>query len=201
MKYAEINKRYTEVVAEYIGKGYIINSSTMSGSQGEISKVDMTDGKKVIRVLMEDFREYNDCHDLEGIRIIVGLAGDDTTPNSGRQLDTIWNNRLEVVSCEKFYEIGAHGRRNKFYGTRDEAIASETLRHGRWKSRQNDQSYQMPDAARDIALRYVRRQPRCKSAKLSDIEDVSIRFTTRPLSGEVKKEYIIKAKGVSYRLR
>ena len=31
MKYADINKRYTESVAEYISKVYAINTATMSG--------------------------------------------------------------------------------------------------------------------------------------------------------------------------
>ena len=42
MKYAEINKRYTEIVSEYISKGYILNTATMAGSQGEIASVDLT---------------------------------------------------------------------------------------------------------------------------------------------------------------
>lgn len=35
MKYIDINKRYTEIVTEYMARGYIINTRTMSGSQGE----------------------------------------------------------------------------------------------------------------------------------------------------------------------
>ena len=29
MKFADINKRFTEIVAEYIAKGYTINTKTM----------------------------------------------------------------------------------------------------------------------------------------------------------------------------
>ena len=36
MKYADINAIFTAKVAEYIGNGYVINSASMSGHQGEI---------------------------------------------------------------------------------------------------------------------------------------------------------------------
>lgn len=32
MNYAEINNRFTQVVAEYLSKGYIINTASMGGS-------------------------------------------------------------------------------------------------------------------------------------------------------------------------
>lgn len=31
MKYAEINKRYTEIVSEYMAAGYTLNTATMTG--------------------------------------------------------------------------------------------------------------------------------------------------------------------------
>lgn len=58
MKYADINKRYTEIVSEYMAAGYTLNSSTMSGSQGEIASIDLTDGKAIIRVLVSRFNDW-----------------------------------------------------------------------------------------------------------------------------------------------
>ena len=55
MKFADINKRYTEIVNEYIAKGYTINTATMSGSQGEIAKIDFTDGTEIIRIRVASF--------------------------------------------------------------------------------------------------------------------------------------------------
>lgn len=52
MKYIDINQKFTAKVAEYIAKGYTINTATMSGSQGEVAHVDLTDGKQVVRVLL-----------------------------------------------------------------------------------------------------------------------------------------------------
>jgi len=50
MKFETINRKFTEVVSEWIGKGYAFNTATMGGSQGEIAKVDLTDGKEIIRI-------------------------------------------------------------------------------------------------------------------------------------------------------
>lgn len=36
MKYIDINQKFTAKVAEYIAKGYTINTATMSGSQGDL---------------------------------------------------------------------------------------------------------------------------------------------------------------------
>ena len=45
MKYIDINQRFTAKVAEYIAKGYTINTATMSGSQGEVAHVDLARGR------------------------------------------------------------------------------------------------------------------------------------------------------------
>lgn len=55
MKYIDINKRFTEIVSEYIAAGYTLNTASMNGSEGEISKVDLTDGKEILRVLVRRF--------------------------------------------------------------------------------------------------------------------------------------------------
>ena len=50
MKYADINKRYTETVSEYLARGYTINTRTMTGSQGDYAHIDLTDGTEVVRI-------------------------------------------------------------------------------------------------------------------------------------------------------
>lgn len=54
----EIQKAYTEKVNEYLAKGMQINTGTMSGSQGEICKIDLTDGSSIYRIRLERDREY-----------------------------------------------------------------------------------------------------------------------------------------------
>lgn len=51
MKYIDINRKFTETVSSYIAQSYIINTASMSGSQGEIAHIDLTDGKQLLSVL------------------------------------------------------------------------------------------------------------------------------------------------------
>ena len=55
MKYAEINKKFTEKVAEYLSMGYSFNTRTMAGRVCSGSKVDLTDGNEIIRRAVADF--------------------------------------------------------------------------------------------------------------------------------------------------
>ena len=105
MKYADINRRFTEIVAEWLAKGYSINTASMSGSQGETAKIDLTDGKEIVRILVDRFSDY--AANVEGVEIIVGKALDaDVRPNNNDNWATLWNNRLEVLQQERFFKIG-----------------------------------------------------------------------------------------------
>ena len=100
--YADINRDFSAIVAEYIAKGYIINTGTMSGSQGEVAHVDLTDDKEIIRVvLMYNFIPWPE----KEYTIIVGRARPNAVPNLRMtEADTIWNNELEVLSSTAYAE-------------------------------------------------------------------------------------------------
>ena len=139
MKFAEINKRYTEIVAEYISKGYTINSGTMGGSQGEIARVDLTDGNSIIRVLVCNEVEHNEkYHRLDTCQIIVGRCTENVKINDNDTWSTIWNNRLEVILCEKFYKLSRHSSTGTEYGTKEEAEIAEKKRVQRFYNRSTD---------------------------------------------------------------
>lgn len=133
MKFVDINKRFTEIVAEYIAKGYTFNAGTMSGHQGEIAKVDLTNGEEVLRIVI-DHISSSDNYWLEGLRIAVGRCTDDVTPNAGQYLQTLWTDHCEFILEECFYEINVRGR-EKFYGTYDEAVAAHELQRKRYEAR------------------------------------------------------------------
>ena len=80
MKYIDINQKFTAKVAEYIAKGYTINTATMSGSQGEVAHVDLTDGKQVVRVLLDSFTEYDSFYSLSVLVIVVGTPAVNVVP-------------------------------------------------------------------------------------------------------------------------
>ena len=162
MKHTEIEAIFTAKVTEYIQKGYIFNLTTMSGSQGEIGSVDLRNENEVIRILLENKREYDREARLEREMVVLTVGRWNGTIEDGRPFDsmgaTIWNSRLEVVEQRMFYQIN---RRSDFY-TEDKEAYDAMLR------KQNDRcearggyirrdDRQLPDWAKKIAKRYIKR--------------------------------------------
>lgn len=115
MKFADINRRYTEVVAEYMAKGYTINAGTMSASQGEICHIDLTDGVEIIRVYMDSFYRWKDKL-ADGIVIAVGRSKEAVAPNMSKDMGGIvWTNRLEVITEEPFFKVSTDSDGEKIY--------------------------------------------------------------------------------------
>lgn len=189
MKYVDINKRYTEIVAEYIGKGYAINTATMSGSQGETAKVDLTNGTEIIRVMIDTFSDW--MNSLNGVEITVGKVTDeDVHPHSNSDWATIWNNRLEILSTERFYKIGEDRRHGTFYGSEAEAKAVVTIRRSRYFLRESARKTEnITEKAMEIAKRIIRREFGVKRICEADIKVSKCNGT-----------YTIGYKGKAYRL-
>ena len=153
MKFEQINRKFTETVAEWMAKGYIVNTATMSGSQGEIGKIDLTDGKEIIRVVLDNIskpwvaigkREYS----FDGVELAVGRITDKVQPNSHDTWGTAWTSNMEVLSSEVFYEIG-RGKRDgsQWYGTKEEARAQQDKHWSRYFNRKIEKHEDLPDAA------------------------------------------------------
>lgn len=169
MKYSDINKKYTEIVSEYMAKGYVINTGSMSGSQGEIAKIDFTDGKQIIRVVISKFHDYNLY--IDGVEIVVGIAKDNVKPNRYDSWDTIWNNNLEILYCERFYEIGSNRNRETFYGTKEEAEAAKEIKYKRYRYTDYDKKvYYTSEKAMEIAKRVVRNNMGVKRIRENEIK-------------------------------
>lgn len=171
MKFAEINKRYTEIVAEYISKGYTINAGTMSGSQGEMAHIDLTDGNEIIRVLVcnktehdEEYRRIDTC------QIIVGKCSDTNIVinSEDRMSYTIWNGRLEVILCEKFYQLSRFSSKSTEYGTKEEAEIAERKRVQRYRNRSTDR-IDLTDKYLELGKQIAKRVWNKKKISSSDI--------------------------------
>ena len=189
MKYADINTRYTAIVAEYMAKGYTINTRSMCGSQGDYAHIDLTDGAEVIRIMADTFHEWADIS-LNGLEIIVGRADSEVIPHSENDYHTLWNNRLDIISKERFYEIGADRYHGKFYGTLEDATAAQLLRRQRYMNRHQDSGSQdISPKAMEVAKRIIRREFGVKRICEADIK-VSKHDGT----------YTIGYKGKAYRL-
>lgn len=85
MKFIDINRKFTAAVSSYMAQGYYINAASMSGSQGEIAHIDLTDGKQIVRVLLDSFTEWEDYNQLEGLKLVVGIAADNVKPNDNQR--------------------------------------------------------------------------------------------------------------------
>lgn len=170
MNYADINKRYTEIVVEYMIKGYTINSASMSGSQGETSKVDLTNGSEIIRVMVDTFSDWS--AGTEGVEIIVGRSLDsDVVPNSNSGWATIWNNKLEILKQERFFKIGEDRHHGTYYGTEEEAKAAKAKKLNRYISRESSRRTEnITDKAMEIAKRIIRREFGIKRICEADIK-------------------------------
>jgi len=211
MKFESINKRYTEKVAEYLAQGWYINSASMAGHQGEISKIDLTNGTDIIRIMLDSgtvrTTENGHYYYLERVALVVGLSQPENRvrPNSSSNFDTIWNERLDILYCEEFYEIG-RGRYEKWYGTREEAKAQQDMQRERmYRSAVNSREdvTENPKIAA-VILRAVRREKGMKTVTAKEIERITRRHTESGLRYEVRvrgKDVTIRSGGATWASR
>lgn len=189
MKYADINAKYTAIVTEYLAKGYIINTRSMCGSQGDYAHIDLTDGTEVIRIMVDTFHEWTDIT-LDGLEIIVGRADSEVIPNCENDYYTLWNSRLDIISRERFYQIGEDRRNGKFYGTLEEATAAQQLKFKRYiANRQTSKPEDITAKAMEIAKRIIRRE-----FKVKRINEAKVTVT------KCNGSYAINYNGKVYRL-
>ena len=182
----DIRRIYTEKVAELLAKGYILHPETMSGSQGEMAHIDLTNGFEILRVLIETSLSFDGYGDILTIR--VGRCMDEIRGS----WHTIWNNRLETLSEIKLAKIS-----DNFYTTPEKGMRMAEVRLSRydWRVHNRDQRTELGDAYKLVALRWLRRQPRMKTCRLEDI-DRMVKLTRK----DKLVCYEITAKGKEYRL-
>ena len=167
MNQNDINRVFTDKVTELIGQGYQINPATMGGSQGEIGKVDLRKGDEIIRVLLGTSTDYD--QNLDCIHLMVGRCTDCIRIDRFESIgNTIWNNNLEILFEIKFAKIGEN-----FFTDMETGALMRKKRHLRWKERQMPSRRDLPDSFKSAALHYLRRQPRMKTCKLSEIDRVT----------------------------
>ena len=168
----DINRKFTEIVSNYIRRGFTINIGTMGGSQGEEGRVDLTNGESVIRVLLDRFVDYGELA-LDGYEIVVGTATDDVKPNEYGHV-VIWNSRLDVIEHHKFYFVsnssyGTYGK--KFFGDEAAAKAAAEKRFERCsRKRKVNERKQFAGKALKIAESVVRRHMGIKNVSKDKLE-------------------------------
>lgn len=160
MKMNEINKIYSDKVAEYLAKGYTIHPVSMGGSQGEICKIDLYKGDELIRIWMSDEScRWSDpnCY-REGYRAISVGKWMYPTSMSDRYNDTVWYKELEVLEEIRFYPIN-NGK--CYIDDLQVALNIQNLRRSRYrdKSYVNGRAFiVITDEKKAIARKYLMRK-------------------------------------------
>ena len=192
MTFKDINKKYSSIIHDYMVSGYVINTNTMGRGQGEIAHIDLTNGKEIVRVFIERFYSYTDY--IDGVKIVVGKCTDKVKPHTNHGFNTIWNEHLELIQEERFYKSGVRG--NDYFVDYDTAHEAQQKRNSRYKNKSvcNSKDFSNSVKAKRIALNYLKRQPKCKSMKVVDIE--SIEHIVDASSNYNK--YIVVAKGKEF---
>ena len=105
IKQDSINKLATKILTDYISKGYIL-SSTMSGHQGEIYKIDLYKDNEVIRIRVDRGRSKNENknHNFFGRIDVVYIIVERFHELKG----TLWNGEGEELEYIEFYEVDRH---------------------------------------------------------------------------------------------
>ncbi|MGN1367800.1 MAG: hypothetical protein ACI4WX_02955, partial [Aristaeellaceae bacterium] len=159
MKFAEINAIFTSTVTEYIAKGYAFNTASMSGSQGEIAKVDLRKGNDVVRVYLYTDTSYEPWGDL--MILEVGRCTDEQVINATgyNSRATVWNNRLEIMDKRVFWKM-SNRRDNDWFiegdAGKEAILLSENRKYGENGNRKNPKGRDFENAAK-IVLPAVKR--------------------------------------------
>lgn len=147
MKRNELDKIFTAKVAEYLAAGYMVNTNTMAGSQGEIARVDFRKGGEIIRIVMLTDHEYSGPSRGDYIHIIVGRNTDRVRLD--REYDeTIWNSHLEVIEDLAYRKVS-----ETWYLSPEEAEGINEKRLARFRAQYIEDAKLTPSAAFIRALK------------------------------------------------
>ncbi len=197
MKKQDIRNAYTRKVTEFLNQGYTIFPDTMNGSQGEIAHIDLSNGSEIIRVLLERSTHWErgeGGYVGDTIRLTVGRAGSDTWVGD-RWDGTVWNNRLEPLFQIEWAWV-TDRIEGDWYTDMNEGRRIAALRWERYKAKHPERVEVLGDAYKSTALRWLRKQPKMKTCRLEDIEQVQ-----RVRNDDGTRRFEIIAKGKRFTLR
>lgn len=177
MKYAEINKAFTEAVATKIAQGYTICTNTMGGTQGEIVFVNFTKDGKFYALTLDSEHHYGDDNYLEvyAMRWVVSteLSGD----CGGRSHVTMWRGEKDTTTLEevRWYKV----ERCDWFVGEEEAKAITAKIRERWHRERGEEEWTLKvdkKACKTIAAIYKRFKMR-GDAPLAQKDILSARVT------------------------
>lgn len=178
----ELNKTYSDIVANYITDGYMINPNSFGGRQSnEICHIDLKhpkDNKNIIRVWMTS---YNEKLKIDGEPIWGGV---NTITVSVKKYDqtikrnTLWSDEGEELVSIKFYTV----EQDKFYTSElDDLISIIKLRNKRYSDRFIFKSSQklldvraLPSRTVNSIMLKIKSNYGCKKADANSIKQIAL---------------------------
>lgn len=184
MKFADINKKFSEAVAKALAEGYQICCNTMSGSQGEIAHVNFIDaeGSHYTLMLNKRFAGLNEDRILLDQLVITWAKSKELKGDfNGRTDVTFWQDEkyVEVIGQQCYWKVSE----NYFVDSKEEAKRISDVRRKHRRSSFDDDycfEFEMPmnGETRKLAAKlYRKNKPRYQKAKISeaDINSVKVR--------------------------
>lgn len=195
----ELNKTYTDIVANYVNDGYMINPNSFGGRQSnEICHIDLKhpkDTKNVIRVWMTN---YSEKLKIDGEEV---WGGADTIRISVRKYDqtslrnTLWSDEGEELVSIKFYTI----EKDSFYTSElDDLISIIKLRNKRYSARtifKPDYGqkllniHTLPSSTINSIVSKIKANYGCKKAGADSIKQVALNTYSGRLNCRVDWEF------------
>lgn len=149
----DIREAYTAKVNEYLARGMKINIGTMSGTQGEIARIDVTDGEYIYRICLDrDYLKVVDTDEHYFRADTINLTVEKFEDKGYRVLDTftiLWGGKGELVEEKVWYAIDD---RRAFVDTMESVKYYRNLHDARIEARERV-NHEITDKAR-LALIY-----------------------------------------------
>ena len=161
MKKFEINKKFTEIVNNYISDGYVINLVSMSGSQGEEGKVDLVKGDQLVRIWTnsENSSSYYNrtINSWNGNKLVLRIGVWKYPAKNSFNETTVWMQDFTVIESYTFYEIE---RSVEYTEDINEALQIQKKRYSRYQNHDHNYgvvtSYLENDGCKAIAAKYLK---------------------------------------------
>lgn len=193
----QIDTLFSEKVMKYLNDGYVFFTNTMNVSHGDCEGcIDLYKNNQLIRIALITSREHFYSDEMLNISTFKKTFEHPLE----KYRNSVWTSDMTLVEKEGFYKLS-----DTYFITAQEYIAQKDLRDAKLRTRANNYRFahgsdkiSFDDRAKKIVLSYVQRQPRCKSIKLSDIEEV-IKWV-RPIGHhDMKQEirYDVRVRGKS----
>lgn len=182
MKFADINKKFSEAVAEKLANGFQICCNTMSGSQGGIANVNFIDaeGDHYTLMLNKRFPELNEDRIVLDRLVITWAKSKELKGDFNGRTDVTFRldeKYVEVISQRCYWKVGE----NYFVDSKEEAKRISDVRRKHWRSSFDDDycfKFEMPmnGETRKLAAKlYRKNKPRYQKAKISATDINSVR--------------------------